>query len=450
MREGVKKINQSPYMKKRTNNNINNDHTLLKIFIYMFYYEKNIQDNELENIFILYGEYYLINEKWINQFKDYYKYKKVCESLQKLEINDKNYKNLDYYIDDLVAKYADNFIPFEKYNFSKELKEIDIEYSKNKQYILESKIMELINEFLNRNYKNIKPKQLIKKENTNMFLIDNYKIKIIIGNINEDTLQYNFKPIFNRKCILSYKSIQILSKEKEMLLDNSLDNYINYRKCNKLDPNKQLLIDDKNNELGNLIIITKNKIKNTNLNKVNKRNIDNNLSSGNIQIINSNNSVNPSQKKNNVKLPKNDIIDVKKNINKNNIKYLKENCFSPDIMGNRENPNIFLNETKKTQKINYFNISKIEVVENKSNEENKKLNNKINELENKINKLNNENNELKVIINKKENEIIELKKSKNIVENNKILNQNNNNSEIRNLKTENEELKKKNLIINNQ
>ena len=433
MSENVKKINQSPYMKKRVDGFINNDYILLKLFSYVFYYEKNLQDNELENIFILYGEYYLINEEWINQFKVYYKYEKVYKSLyiisqQNPEIN---YKNLDYYIDSFIKKYANNnnnFIPFEKYNFSKKLKEIDIEYSKNKQYILESKIMELINECLNQNYKNIEPKKLIKKENNNMFLIDKYNIKIIIGNINEDTLQYDFKPIFNRKCILSYKSIQILSKEKEILLDNSLDNYINYRKCNKLDPNKQILIDDKNNELGNLIIITKNKIKITNFNEVKKRNIDNNLSSDNIEINNSNNSVNPFQKKNNVKLT----------------------CFSPDIVDNMENPNIFLDETKKTQNINYFNISKIEVVENKSKEENKKLNNKINELENKINKLNNENNELKVIINKKENEIIELKKSKNIVENNKILNQNNNDGEIRNLKTENEELKKKNLIINNQ
>ena len=79
MSERIKKINQFPYMNKRISNN--NDFLLLKIFIYIFYYEKNIQNNENENIFILYEEYYLINENWINLFKDYYKHKKVYKSL---------------------------------------------------------------------------------------------------------------------------------------------------------------------------------------------------------------------------------------------------------------------------------------------------------------------------------------------------------------------------------
>ena len=65
-----------------------------------------------------------------------------------------------------------------------------------------------------------------------------------------------------------------------------------------------------------------------------------------------------------------DNIEITNNINnnlvnKNNPKILKENCCSSNIMDNGEIPNIFFNKINPAQNVNYFNINKIEIVENK-------------------------------------------------------------------------------------
>ena len=155
----------------------------------------------------------------------------------------------------------------------------EIEYTTNKPYILHSTIMDLINIFTNQQYIKIKPKKLVKLDNNNLILIDKYNMNIITGKINGDkqTLNSINIPIFTIKYIFIYKSLEIFNEEKELLLDKSIDSYINYRKCNNYESNRQILIQKKDNkELGDLfVLIDTNTI---NINKIN------------YNIINKNNS----------------------------------------------------------------------------------------------------------------------------------------------------------------
>ena len=135
----------------------------------------------------------------------------------------------------------------------------EIEYTTNKPYILHSTIMDLINIFTNQQYIKIKPKKLVKLDNNNLILIDKYNMNIITGKINGDkqTLNSINIPIFTIKYIFIYKSLEIFNKEKELLLDKSIDSYINYRKCNNYESNRQILIQKKDNkELGDLFVLT--------------------------------------------------------------------------------------------------------------------------------------------------------------------------------------------------
>ena len=65
-------------------NNIQNSFKkeLLKIFIFIFYYEKYLSENK-ENTFNNKEKYYLINPEWIQNFKKYYNYERLYDLLLK-------------------------------------------------------------------------------------------------------------------------------------------------------------------------------------------------------------------------------------------------------------------------------------------------------------------------------------------------------------------------------
>ena len=86
------------YFKKHAKNNqaINKNDEILKILIYIYYFEKSLL-NKKEDIFDENQEYYLINSKWFNELKNYYNYNKLNNSLNKYFRNNRiesSYYNL--------------------------------------------------------------------------------------------------------------------------------------------------------------------------------------------------------------------------------------------------------------------------------------------------------------------------------------------------------------------
>ena len=73
---------------------------ILKILIYIYYYEKNLSQ---KNIFINSIEkFYLINQNWFNQFKNVYSYNKIKVQLDSIKNHD--YDIIDIYIKDIINK----------------------------------------------------------------------------------------------------------------------------------------------------------------------------------------------------------------------------------------------------------------------------------------------------------------------------------------------------------
>ena len=72
------------YTKKYAKNNqfINKNDEILKILIYIYYFEKSLL-NKKEDIFDENQEYYLINSEWFNELKKCYNYNKLNNSLNK-------------------------------------------------------------------------------------------------------------------------------------------------------------------------------------------------------------------------------------------------------------------------------------------------------------------------------------------------------------------------------
>ena len=75
---------------------IKQNELLLKIFIYIYYYEKTLSEN---NIFINSNEiYYLINPNWLDEFKNFYSYNKFKSQLDLTNKTNKyDYRFIDKY-----------------------------------------------------------------------------------------------------------------------------------------------------------------------------------------------------------------------------------------------------------------------------------------------------------------------------------------------------------------
>ena len=70
------------------------DREILKVFIYIYYYEKIAGE---KNIFNNEEDFYLINPKWLKEFKEFYSYDKLKNRLDNLSTV-YNYNILDYRI----------------------------------------------------------------------------------------------------------------------------------------------------------------------------------------------------------------------------------------------------------------------------------------------------------------------------------------------------------------
>jgi len=71
-------------------NNIQNKskNDILKVLIYIFYYEKNILNIKNEISFNIKEKYYLINHIWINELKNYYNYQTISKILDRFSLTE--------------------------------------------------------------------------------------------------------------------------------------------------------------------------------------------------------------------------------------------------------------------------------------------------------------------------------------------------------------------------
>ena len=89
--------------KNRMNNNFNNFYnnkiiskiikneikTLISYYLFVLQLEKNIEKSKTSNNIIV-SYCYLINEKWMNNYKDYYLYNELIEEIDKIGANNKS------------------------------------------------------------------------------------------------------------------------------------------------------------------------------------------------------------------------------------------------------------------------------------------------------------------------------------------------------------------------
>ena len=389
---------------------------ILKLFIYIYYYEKSLLDNK-ENILNENEEtFYLINPEWINEFKEYYNYSDLCNSIKiiKPKKNKKiDYNNLNKYINIIISKknilnalnfsqneLLDNIINYKNIKAYIEEKD-DITYYSN-CYIVSSKIMDIIKNIFNNKEIKIYRKNIF-VENNLIFI--SYKNKIIIGKLNE-------KLLFITSYIFSYISKEVFELEKEYLFSYSFKQYINDLKCKLNNSEKQILI-KKNKKIGELIVLNneKNLFENKSRNKsvqnkilyksYNKSNTYNfNKEERNIYKLGKKNDYSSDLKKEKTKKKYNYKKDLKDNLTKESGSKISKKEGSNLIINNSnikkesDNEEIEMNDMNK--RINFLE-KRINILEKKNREKDDKINelNNINmEYHKKLEKLTNKNNKL--------------------------------------------------------
>ena len=226
---------------KIMNNNNNFKRDILKILIYIFYYEKS--SYKKDNIFNEYQQYYLINLEWLKAFKEFYNYHQLYTILKK----DKRY-NLKFYqlqqIENIFKEFLNNNI----FNINNILNEDLVNVFNIKAslinngkdltniYIIYSRIIDIIKPYLTKNDEiSFKPTKLYIKDNKKYFYNNNNDI--IIGNINENH-------IFIPEIILYYKNKLIFDNEKKRFEQTSIKEYIKFRNSTLNNGIKQILINE--------------------------------------------------------------------------------------------------------------------------------------------------------------------------------------------------------------
>ena len=212
--------------KEQNDININEDkesfkREILKILIYIFYYEKYISNNGVK-IISDNQLYYLINKDWLVKYLEYYDYQILFEFLlNDSKYNKQNYTNIDRNMENNIEKLLKkNVINLEKEKFKDSIKFSKIIKTNNNDlffknsYIIPFKIINLINKNISQNKVNqrkifVKNKYLYFKEFNN----------IIFG--------YLDKNLFIPKYILSYNTKELLDSDINEIRDSkSIKNYI--------------------------------------------------------------------------------------------------------------------------------------------------------------------------------------------------------------------------------
>ena len=294
---------------------------IIKVFIYIYYYEKALSE---KNIFVNKENYYLINPKWISDFKSFYSYnnvKKILESKEKIN-NDLIDSEIDNVIDMIIKKVK---LPKKPLTYGlQRLSPNLIRYINNNDnnilfikngIIFPSKIMHII--------KNIHPeiKHCLKKilifKNEYIYYIN--KEKIIVG-------IFRYSALFIPSYVFIYKSLELEKEEAKIMLSLNINEYLKKRNCDVQSEN-QILKNENGEEIGSFIkqsqknkkTVKKNFPSERNSKIINNENLINKTSNNNKDF----NTIEAKQKKKKSELiNKNNNPNIRKNLeNLNNNKF---------------------------------------------------------------------------------------------------------------------------------
>ena len=315
---------------------------IIKVFIYIYYYEKALSE---KNIFVNKENYYLINPKWISDFKSYYSYnnvKKILESKEKIN-NDLIDSEIDNVIDMIIKKVK---LPKKPLTYGlQRLNPNLIRYINNNDnnilfikngIIFPSKIMHII--------KNIHPeiKHYLKKilifKNEYIYYIN--KEKIIVG-------IFRYSALFIPSYVFIYKSLELEKEEAKIMLSLNINEYLKKRNCDVQSEN-QILKNENGEEIGSFIkqsqknkkTVKKNFPSERNSKIINNENLINKTSNNNKDF----NTIEAKQKKKKSELiNKNNNPNIRKNLeNLNNNKFEEINLIKEKDF-QREEPKILNN-----------------------------------------------------------------------------------------------------------
>ena len=237
-----------------------------KLFILIFYYERLLSKYFESSFTNINEKYYLINPEYLFKLKQSFNYQENYEyKLNDLNLNI-NYIELDENTEKFFQNtYFENESTMEKNNFEY-LKNINnikspicqkgqFKYFSN-AFILPSKIYYLIkNLFFQNQEENIMPTKIIYKEE-DLLIYFNYNIEI--GNLNEHLL-------FTPKYFFDFNKTRF-EIELKTILYNSIEEYLNSRKCSEKQMEPQNLLNRNNNLIGVFIsLINKGKTQNIQL-----------------------------------------------------------------------------------------------------------------------------------------------------------------------------------------
>jgi len=382
---------------------------ILKILIYLYYYEETILKDKKGINFNGKEKYYLIKSKWIKELKEYYEYQKISKSLDEfrlekedgssIPINFGDLKNnivlyriklhLNYCNINLLSKQPNENLNDSNINILPNKNKANFIYYSN-GYIINSLILEIFENLMFGGQKiKIKPINIFNKEN-NIFLplIGKTFTFVTIGNLNNEL-------IFNGNSCLCYYNLKTFEIEKYILLNTSFKDYIISRNCQENDLNIQNLkkeINKQTNIIGkfariNLVLLNSNKsteIRATSskieINKLLPKRKDNYIYNNNSALNKSEQAIHKIMTFNDLngrnQTPQN-IIKSQVNLINNNIQHNSTVLFKIQ----EESINVPRNTNPKLQ--NKVNITK----DNNQNEQVKLLQNELKKSNQKINNL---------------------------------------------------------------
>ena len=253
----VKPLNQNKNEDSKQNSIQNQSKKdILKVLIYIYYYEKNNLNIKNGISFNAKGKYYLINPIWIKELKNYYDYQNISKILDEFDkgsniqisLGNLENNNILYRIKKYLNNCNINLLnkpPNVNLKDSK-IKKLPIKNAKNfiyysNGYIINSKILEIIENYFFEGQKiKINSLTILSKEN-NIFVPYIYKNTafLALGNLDNEL-------IFNASSCLYYYNLETFKIEKNKLIDKSFKDYIISRECKENNLYIQNLINEDN------------------------------------------------------------------------------------------------------------------------------------------------------------------------------------------------------------
>ena len=244
---------------------------ILRVLIYIYYYEKDVLNVTKGINFNEKEKYYLIKSTWINELKNYYEYQNISKSLDKFRLISKNRNNIPINLNrlsdnNLLENIKLYLNKFKVYLLNKQSNEnlidsnINIKPIRKKKnficysncYIINSKILEIFENYILEGQKiKVKPIFIFNKENYIFLPFYDKNVFVTIGSLNNNFL-------FQSISCICFRNPIIFENEKDELLNKSFKDYIISRKCQENDPNIQNLIKEINNKfcmIGQVLMI---------------------------------------------------------------------------------------------------------------------------------------------------------------------------------------------------